>query len=143
MLRNAVKTGDLLMILKNTEDISSRWQELREDMDAPSFSEYLHGLITERGIDTAKFGVKTLISRSFAYQILSGTRIPSRDIILRICVAIGCSVDETQRLLMLADRGALYPKVERDAAIIYCLSNGYDLYRADEFLSNLKLRQLL
>ena len=143
MLRSAVKTDDLLKLLENTDDIASRWQELREDMKAPSFSEYLSELINERGIDAAKFGVKTLISRSFAYQILSGTRVPSREIILRISVALGCSVDETQRLLLLADRGALYPKVERDAAIIYCLSNGSDLYQTDEFLGELKLKKLL
>lgn len=143
MLRRAVKTGDLFMILENSEDISLHWQELRQCMNCPSFSEYLSDLIFERNIDAAKFGVKALISRSFAYQILSGTRMPSREIILRISVAIGCSVDETQRLLLLADRGALYPKVPRDAVIINCLSKGLDLYQTDELLGELKLKKLL
>lgn len=143
MLKTSVKTDDLFMILENTDDLMSRWQELREDMGSPTFDEYLSELIAERNIDVSRFGVVSLVSRSFAYQILSGTRLPSREIILRVSVAVGLTVDETQRLLKLADRGILYPKVERDAVLIYCLKNGYDLYQTDELLKKLKLKPLI
>lgn len=131
------------MILENSDDLMSRWQELREDMVSPTFSEYLSVLIAERNIDASRFGVVSLVSRSFAYQILSGTRVPSREIILRVSVAVGLTVDETQRLLKLADRGILYPKIERDAVLIYCLNNSYDLYQTDELLKKQKLKPLI
>ena len=143
MLRSDVKTDDLFMMLENTDDLMPHWQELREDMVAPTFSEYLSELIAERNIDASRFGVVSLVSRSFAYQILSGTRVPSREIILRVSVAVGLTIDEAQRLLKLADRGILYPKVERDAVLIYCLKNNLDLYQTDELLKKLKLKPLI
>lgn len=143
MQRSAVKTDDLFLMLENTDDLAASWQALRDGMDNPSFGEYLSDLIADRNIDASRLGVISLVSRSFTYQILSGVRIPSREIVLRVAVAVGLTVDETQRLLKLADRGVLYPKVERDAALIYCLTNGYDLYQTDELLKKLKLKPLI
>ena len=138
-----IATDKLLLMIENEEDISQNWKQLSEHMDAPSFCEYLYKLISERNINTRELSVKTLLSRSFTYQILSGDRIPSRDIILRTAVAVGITVDETQRLLKMADRGALYPKVKRDSAIIYALSNNYSLYETDELLVKLGQRSLI
>lgn len=143
MPKSAVKTGDLFMMIEKTDDLATNWQDLCGDMDNPTFGEYLSDLIAERNIDASRLGVISLVSRSFTYQILSGVRIPSREIVLRVAVAVGLTVDETQRLLTLADRGVLYPKVERDAALIYCLTNGYDLYQTDDLLKKLKLKPLI
>ena len=143
MQRTTVKTEDLFLMLQKTDDPLNNWSELKQNMTSPTFCEYLEELLSARGIDTAKFGVMALIIRSFAYQILSGTRVPSREILLRIATAVGLSVDETQHLLRLGDRGALYPKVERDGAIISCLMRGYDLFKTDEFLRKLGLNPLL
>ena len=138
-----ISTDNLLLMIENEEDISQNWEQLSRYMNAPSFCEYLYRLVSERSINIRELGVKTLLSRSFTYQIFSGDRIPGRDIILRIAVAVGATVDETQRLLKLADRGALYSKVKRDSAIIYALSNNYSLYETDELLVKLGQRSLI
>ena len=138
-----MSTDDLFLMLENEADISRNWEHISENMNTPSFREYLYSLISERNINTREFIVKTLLSRSFTYQIFSGDRIPSRDIILRIAIAVGFSVDETQRLLKLADRGALYPKVKRDSLIIYAISNNFSLYKTDELLVSLGQEPLL
>lgn len=138
-----MKTVRILNKLENSRDISESWNELCDVMNAPPFHEYLTELMAEHNIDAAALGVKALLSRSFAYQICSGERIPGRDIILRTALVLGLSLEETQRLLALANRGALYPKVKRDSLFIYALTNKYSLYQTDELLSQYEQEPLL
>lgn len=142
-MENRLSTKDLFLIIENIIDPEKTWNDLSPHMNAPSFGDYLYGLMEQRGLDAGKLGVKSLLSRSFAYQICSGERQPSRDIIFRIAIAIGLSVDETQQLLRLAKRGTLYPRDPRDAVVIYALSQKLDLYETDEMLSQMEQQALL
>ncbi len=56
---------------------------------------------------------------------------------------MGLDIPETQRLLRLASRGNLYPKIKRDSVIIFCLKNNYDIYKTDEILISLGQKSLL
>lgn len=142
-IKKYVSTVELLKVIEDSKNISESWNEFNEAMNAPSFHEYLSELMSERGIDTAQLGVRTLVSRSFAYQICSGERIPGRDIILRIALVLTLSLDDTQRLLSLANRGSLYPKVKRDSLYIYALTNKYSLYLTDELFTHYGQEPLL
>lgn len=139
----SVSTDNLFQMLDDIDDISEDWDRISSDMNAPLFHEYLSELIKERNIDAAKLEVMTLLSRSFTYQICSGDRIPNRNIVVRIALVLRLSLDEAQRLLKLANRGILYPKVKRDAVIIYALKNGYSLFETDELLTSLGQEPLL
>lgn len=136
-------TDDLFFMLENESNIAENWESVSEHMNVLPFHKYLNTLISERNMTVTEFGVKTFLSRSFTYQIFSGDRIPSRDIILRAALALNISLDETQRLLKLADRGALYPKIKRDAVIIYGINNRSGLYETDEMLVSLGQESLL
>lgn len=138
-----VSTDNLFFLLENENNITENWESVSQHMDALPFHKYLDILISERNISIPDLGVKALLSRSFTYQIFSGDRVPGRDIILRIALALNILLDETQRLLKLADRGALYPKVKRDALIIYGLNNKLGLYKTDEMLVSLGQESLL
>lgn len=138
-----VSTDNLFLMLENEKDIAENWESVSEHMDALPFHKYLEGIISERNISIPELGVKALLSRSFTYQIFSGKRVPSRDIILRIALSLNISLDEAQRLLKLADRGALYPKIKRDAVIIYGINNKLGLYKTDETLVSLGQESLL
>lgn len=138
-----VSTDNLFLMLENEKDIAENWESVSEHMDALPFHKYLEELISERNISIPELGVKALLSRSFTYQIFSGKRVPSRDIILRIALSLNISLDETQRLLKLADRGALYPKIKRDAVIIYGINKKSGLYKTDETLVSLGQESLL
>lgn len=136
-------TDNLFYILENSKDLSDEWEQISEQMNVPPFHEYLSELLSKRGINTAQLGIMAVLSRSFTYQICSGVRMPGRDIIMRIAVALSLSLDETQRLLKLANRSVLYPKIKRDSVIIYALSNKYDLYRTNELLEKFGQEVLL
>lgn len=117
--KTTISTDDLFLMLEKEENIFDNWNELSQCMNVESFHNYLYNLISNKNISIQKVGVKAFLSRSFVYQIFSGARIPNRDIILRIALVLNISLDETQRLLKLANRGGLYPKMKRDAVIIY------------------------
>ena len=82
------------------------------------------------------------VSKSYGYQILRGERVPGRDILLRTALALGLSLKETQRLLAVGGCGALYPRVRRDAAVIFALNQKMTLLQAEELLSSLPERSL-
>ena len=82
------------------------------------------------------------ISKSYGYQVLRGERTPGRDIILRTALALQLSLKETQRLLAVGDCGALYPKVRRDAAVIFALNQKMTLLETEDLLSSLPERSL-
>lgn len=141
--KDTITTGNLFLMVENSDDITAEWDGISEHMNAPAFHEYLSEIISEKGIDAAELGLRTLLSRSFTYQICSGDRIPGRDIILRIALTLELSVDVTQRMLRLAGRGALYPRIKRDSVIIFALANKYGIYKTDETLSRLGQETLL
>ncbi len=138
-----ISTENLFFILENEKDITKNWGSVSEHMDVMPFHKYLEEFISERNISIPELGVKALLSRSFTYQIFSGDRVPSRDIILRIALALNISLDDVQRLLKLADRGALYPKIKRDAVIIHGINSNSGLYKTDETLVSLGQETLL
>lgn len=142
-MENRLSTNDLFLMINGLNDLEKSWEELTPHMKAPCFKDYLYELMERRGLDAGWLVVKSMLSRSFAYQICSGERQPGRDIVLRIAIAVGASVNETQQLLRLAQRGTLYPRDPRDAVIIYALSRKLDLYEADELLLQMGQRALL
>lgn len=109
----------------------------------PALPEYLQQLMERHDMTISVLIEKTLLSKSFVYQIFSGKRNPGRDILLRIAFAMHLSVEETQHLFLVGGKGALYPRVRRDAVIIYCLEEKMSLYDANDFLEYASERGLL
>lgn len=128
-------TQELETILSQAKDLPPVLDRLDADMNAPTFPVYLARLMEERGISPQQLSELSLLSRSFTYQLCSGTRAPSREIVLRLAIVLGLEVEEAQRLLRVAQRGALYPRVRRDAILIFCLSHRCGLYDADDLLT--------
>ena len=85
----------------------------------PSFPEYLKEKIQERELEAGELWRAAQIPRSYGYNILSGVRKPRRDKVLALCLALNLSCEETQRVLKVAGAGALYPRRQRDAVIMF------------------------
>ena len=74
------------------------------------------------------------IDRTYGHQLFNGTRMPSRDKAIQLAFGFGLDVDETQRLLRAARKSMLYPRLKRDALIIYCLQKKKDLAYTQQIL---------
>ncbi len=107
------------------------------------FTEYLRELMEKYDCSPAQLIIRTNMSKPFVYQILEGKRTPGRDMILRICLAIRTDTEEAQRLLTLGEKGILYPKVKRDAAILCCMEAKKSLENTNNFLRDHGEKELL
>lgn len=74
------------------------------------------------------------INETFGYQIFTGARRASRDNLLKLAFAMGCSLRETNRLLQAGGANELYCKNRRDAIGIFAISHGYTLQKTEEEL---------
>lgn len=128
-------TQELESILQQSETLQPALSLIQDNLNPPSFSDTLAQLLEARGLGPQQLSELAMLSRSFTYQLCSGSRAPSRDIVLRLALVLQLSLGETQRLLRAAQRGALYPRVRRDAIVIFCLSHRMSLYDTDEMLT--------
>ena len=136
-------TGELMSLIQNTDRLDRVISEHAEEFAAHAFPELLAQLAAQRDLTPAALGEKALISRSFIYQLFSGERAPGRDIVLRLAIVLELGIEETQALLRAAQRGALYPRVPRDAAVLNALSRHLDLSGTEDMLAALGEAPLL
>ena len=127
-------TRELIRIIEHAQTLAEAMEKSSKGPRAETFAENLTKIMAQKNLYPTQLGKIALLSRSFLYQLCNGERIPSRDIVLRLALALQLSVDDTQRLLRSAQRGALYPRLRRDAIIIFALSRGQTLFDTDEQL---------
>lgn len=132
-------TGKLFDKLR---DSGSGMALLKEERISLTFPQTLRDLLEQAGISAPEWMAASNISKSYGYQILRGERTPGRDILLRTALALRLSLKETQRLLAVGGCGALYPRVRRDAAMIFALNHNMTLLETEELLASLPERSL-
>ena len=115
---------------------------LHREQTAPTCAQAIRALLDGAGRSPSDWMVAADISKSYAYQILRGERVPGRDILLRTALALHLSLPDAQRLLAVGGCGALYPRVRRDAAVIFALNHNLTLLETEELLSSLPERSL-
>lgn len=137
------ETENLLHRLEkmNKDDFSAFLNELNE---APTIAEFFRIYMQKHGIGKTDIVNRSGLSRSYAYEILSGDKQnPSRDSIICLCLAARMDFNETQRALRLGGASELYPKVPRDAAIILCINRKeWDVVNLNIFLEEMNLECL-
>lgn len=141
--KDLISTTELLEFIKQTEQFSDVTRIMDKMENAPVFNDYLYEVLKNHNCPASKAAEESGFERSYFYHILSGKKKnPSRNIVLRIALSIHATFEETQQLLRLAATGALYPKVERDAALIYAIEKKYTMQEANQLLQNLDLAPL-
>lgn len=134
-------TEDLLARLLNSEspeDYLSQGETI--DRELP---DYLYALLDAKGMNRSQVARISSINTTFLYNIFEGKSKPKRDNALMLAFALGCDLRQTQRLLRLADVAELWPKVRRDAIIIWCIERGYTREECDDELYRLGERAIL
>lgn len=106
-------------------------------MALPGFHTYISELCRESGRVPEQIIRLSAIDRTYGHQLFNGRRRPSRDKVIQLAFGFGLDVDGAQRLLLRAQKSALYPKIRRDAAILYCLNNRKDIFETQSVLLSL------
>lgn len=115
---------------------------LQQERAEPTCAQVLRELLEQAGLSIPEWIAAADISKSYGYQVLRGERIPGRDILLRTALALPLGLKETQRLLMIGGCGALYPKIRRDAAVVFALNQKMTLLEMEDLLASLSERSL-
>ena len=134
-----MKTDEIICELKSKSVPYEFFENLDEKIDICS---YMNKLMNERGIPLSSVVQKIGYERSYAYQFFNGNKTPTRTFLLRFSILLSLSLDETQRLLTLSGKGILYPRIKRDAAVIYVIEHHYNYIDANEFLVKIGVRSL-
>lgn len=133
------RTSTLFLELEKNGTFAKFAEINEENFVHSDFSEYISLLSKEKGMAPIKVIKNAQIDRVYGHQLFSGIRKPSRDKVLQLAFGFGLSLAETQKLLRIADKSSLYPKIKRDAAIIYGLNNRMQISEMQEFLFSLDL----
>ena len=132
---NAPKdTEDLASELSGYSDISSFLEDKKEDFISSSAGSAISDMIRKKRITKSALAANSGMSEVYLYQILNGRRSPSRDRMICLCIGLGCDLEETQFILRQSSFALLYPKVRRDAVIMFAIKEKWDVNRLNDAL---------
>lgn len=131
-------TDELMKDLLNSNNIEKYLKENEPYIIDLSIADFLNEYVKAKKLVKTQILKDAEMNEIYGYQIFSGSRKPSRDKLISICVGMGMSVDETQSAMKIAGFAPLYPKVKRDSIIIHGISQGYKVRDINNLLYNNK-----
>lgn len=132
-------TDELLWEIQNEKSFERFMSRNEENFETKKFTECLNDLCQKKEMIPEQIIKAAQIDRTYGHQLFNGTRRPSRDKVIQLAFAFELSVEDTQELLRVAGRNELYPRIRRDAAIIFGLSKHMEMQQMQEFLASLDI----
>lgn len=120
------QTTELLNILNSIDDYKSLKTYINDTLDENNeitIASYFNNICEEKKISKSKLIADGDIDRTYGYQILNGSKNPSRDNIIKLALSAKLTLEETDRALTIGKEGKLYPKVIRDTFLIFAINN--------------------
>ena len=127
-------TDDLRKELMTQSSIDSYIKENRPYFADRSVTELLTVLFRKKSMSKAELARQAAMSEVYLHQVFSGRRKPSRDRLLCICIGMGATLEETQRLLEQATYAQLYPRIKREAILCHGIVHHTPLSEINETL---------
>lgn len=122
----------------NKLDSSDKLNEfLEKDLDvrAKDFKTYITDVINLKGMTITDLRKRSLIDRTYIYQIMDGRKKPGRDKVVAMCIACNLDLEETQKALMYSGNSELYVKSRRDSIIIFAINNRLNVISTNDLLA--------
>lgn len=129
-------TGDLMEELKPARSPQAYLEKNKDELLEVSFVEYLNELLAAQGMTKAAALRMTNIHNNYGYEIFKGSKHPSRDKTIQLCLAMKLALTDAQRLLRLAGYSELYPRIKRDSIIIFALKESLSVVDTDLLLDD-------
>lgn len=127
-------TSDLRQELMEDNCIDTYLHENADTFVGQDLVALLTELYDKRHLTKAALARQAGMSEVYLHQVFAGRRNPSRDRLLCLCVGLGVTLEETQRLLKQASYAQLYPKIKRDAIISYGIAHHTSLDEINDHL---------
>lgn len=130
-MKTNVSTTGLFKSLEKAKTLDQALESVNPNI---SLVDHLRAALDQSGMSIKELSQRVMASRVFIYQIFEGDRKPSRDMLLRMAFVLNLSLDDTQLLLKIAQKSPLYPRIRREAVLVFALQKHYALDAADEAL---------
>lgn len=100
------------------------------------FAKYMRETFKKKGVLQQNVFLAADLSENYGYKLISEEKHTiNRDTILRLCLAAGFSMPETQVALILYGMAPLYVRIPRDVVFLAAIQNGiYDIHQVNELL---------
>lgn len=130
-------TEELMNEIQQFEQVEDFLSENGEETCRLSLSEYLKAKLEERKLKKADLFRKAgLVGSNYGYELFQNDhKVPSRDILLSICLAFPLSIEETQHALRCCGLAVLYPRNIRDAYILFAIKNKMTIDELNDLLT--------
>lgn len=137
-------TDELLKLISQESRLETFLKNNNEEFETTSLKEELERLSALHKKTKAEIVRLSLLDKTYTYQILDGKKTnPSRNKLLAICLALGATLEETQRVLRLGHTEQLHPRSIRDAVIIYSLKRHTSVLDTNQILYDMEEEPLI
>ena len=107
-------TDELNKILRSNIPISRYLKENADSFNNLTLPQTFELILKENKISKSQAVKGSDLERTHGYQILSGKRSPTRDNLIRMCIGMRASSEQTRLLLLKNKSAPLYSKDKRD-----------------------------
>ncbi len=128
---------ELFARLEKSHSIQSFVETYKDSFCTLSTTDLLEQLLQQHDLTKQYVIRKANIERKFGYQIFNGIRNPRRNTLVRIALTMKLTLEETQHLLSVSQRGELNIKKRRDAVLIFCILKNVSLEDTEIILDEL------
>ena len=129
-------TSELLNEICRAKTMDS-WEKDHTDaiIEEMTLADYLGGMLERYGVRKNEIIRRSDIDQTYGYQIFQGMKKnPSREKLIRLAIAFPLTVEETKRLLYYGGAETLYPRIPRDAYLMFAIHNRFSVIETDEYL---------
>ncbi|MBQ8823375.1 MAG: hypothetical protein IJZ82_12090 [Lachnospiraceae bacterium] len=129
-------TEQLMAELQNTKNIDDFVVKNQGEMMDMSLSKYLCLLLEKYQVEKSDvFRRAKMTGSNYGYELFrDDSKKASRDKLIQICLGFPLSIEDAQEVLRYGKVGALYPRDQRDAYVLFALKNGYDVETLNDLL---------
>lgn len=127
-------TDEMQQEILSSDNIYDVLDNNRESFRCEYLADYLKDILAKKNIKPADAIRKSGLDRSYGHQIISGRKAPSRDKLIALSFGMELTLDETNDLLKVSRNRTLYARDQRDAVIIFALTNKLSLIETNQLL---------
>lgn len=132
----AKRTNDLMEELSGQDtDLDRYFEENPTSFINVDIKEFWKNAVDTSSKTKSDIINKADLSYCYFYDVINGRKIPSKDKIIRIVLAMNLSLDDCQEALRISGKSALYPRIKRDSILIYAINKGYSIYQTNDLLA--------
>lgn len=136
-------TDELLKNLFQEINLQNFLNDNKEEFEHSSLHDELNRILTQNNQKKAEVIRRSNLDPVYAYQIFDGSKKnPARSKLLALCLSMGASLNETQKILRLGHWAPLYPRNVRDSIIIHAIEHHSSVMDVNGILHSMHMELL-